>query len=81
MQRPELAARQAQWARYRAWDESHTRENALLRGEAAIRAVGEMIEFYLEVSGGSAAAWRNEGAKVEAIRRVRQALRFAAPAR
>jgi len=43
--------------------------------------VGEMIEFYLEVSGGSAAAWRNEGAKVEAIRRVRQALRFVAPAR
>ncbi len=77
----QLAARQAQWARYRAWDESRSRENPPLRGEAAIRAVGELMDFYLEISGGSATAWRNERTKVEAIRRLRQALRFAAPAR
>ena len=44
MQRPELAARQAQWARYRAWDESHTRENALPRGEAALLTIARVLE-------------------------------------
>jgi ribosomal protein S12 methylthiotransferase accessory factor YcaO len=77
----QLAARQAQWARFRAWEDSQSRGTASISGEAAIRAVGEVIEFYLEVTGGLLPAGRSVGATVEAVRRLRDALRFAVPAR
>ncbi len=80
MTRRELAVRQAQWARFRAWEESRSRGMVPIHGEAAVRVVGEVLEFYLEVSGGLAAARRSVRAKAEAIRRLREALRFAAPA-
>jgi len=78
MTRRELAVRQAQWARFRAWEES--RGMAPIHGEAAVRAVGEVVEFYLKVPGRLTAARRSVEAKVEAIRHLRDALRFAAPA-
>jgi len=77
----QLAARQAQWARFRAWEDSQSRGTGSISGEAAIRAIGEVVEFYLKVSGGGAASQRNVAAKVEAIRRLREALRFVPPAR
>lgn len=81
MTRRELAARQAQWARFRAWEETRSRETTSISGEAAIRAVGEVVEFYMQVSGDTAAARRDVAEKVEAVRRLHQALRFAAPVR
>lgn len=81
MTRRELAARQAQWARFRAWEESRGQGMGPVRGAAAVRAVGEVVEFYLEVSGGLGTARRSVGEKAEAIRRLRDALRFAVPAR
>lgn len=80
MTRREMAARQAQWARFRAWEDSQSRGTGSISGEAALRAVGEVVEFYLQVSGGAAPARRNVAAKVEAIRRLREALRFVRPA-
>ena len=78
----QLAARQAQWARFRAWEESRGQGMApTIHGEAAIRAVGEVMEFYLEVSGGLLPAGRSLRATVEAVRRLHHALRFAVPAR
>ena len=80
MTRRELAVRQAQWARFRAWEDGH-RGAASISGEAAIRAVGEILEFYLEVSGCRFPAGLSVGATVEAVRRLHHALRFAQPAR
>ena len=81
MTRRQLAARQAQWARFHEWEESRGQGVAGIHGEAAVRVVGEVIEFYLEASGSSVIARRSVEAKAEAIRRLRDALRFATPAR
>ncbi len=81
MTRRELAARQAQWARFLAWEDSQSRGTASISGEAAIRAVGEVVDFYLEVSGRLFTTRRSVRAKAEAIRRLREALRFIRPAR
>lgn len=78
MPRPEMADRQAEWARFRAWEERWNREGPQLDGEAAVRAVGEIVEFYLEVSGGSAAARQSVAAKAEAVRRLQHGLGFVA---
>ncbi len=75
----ELAARQAQWARFRAWEDSQSRATPCISGEAAIRAVGEVLDFYLKVSGGLLPAGRGVGATVEAVRRLRSALRSLCP--
>lgn len=73
----EIAARQAQWMRFRTWEKGYARQ----RGEVAVRAVGEILEFYLQVSGGSVLARPSPTAKAEAIRRLRHALRFVPLAR
>ncbi len=80
MTRRELAVRQAQWARFRAWEESRGQGMAPIHGEAAVRAVGEVVEFYLKVPGRLTTARRSVEAKAEAIRHLRDALRFVAPA-
>ncbi len=77
----QLAARQAQWARFRAWEDSQSRGTASISGEAAIRAIGEVMEFYLAVSGGLLPAGRSVEATVEAVRRLHDALRFAVSVR
>lgn len=77
--RQQTVARQAQWARFRAWEERCGRRGRPFPGEEAVRAVGEIVEFYLRVSG--AVASRSVTQKAEAIRRLRQALRFVPPVR
>lgn len=72
----DMDTRKSQWARFHAWEERHAREAIPRSSEAVVRAAGEMIEFYLRVSGGLAPTGLGPTAKAEVIRRLRDALRF-----
>lgn len=74
----QIAHRQAQWARFAAWEANWNRGKPQLDAEEAVRAVGEIVEFSLRVSGGSGSA-RGVAEKAEAIRRLQRSLRFLAP--
>lgn len=76
MTQREIAQRRAQWARFEAWESSWKRRAAALDGAEALHAVGEMVEFYLQLSGGSPSPGRSITDKVEAIQRLRDALGF-----
>lgn len=80
MPRWEIAERQAQWARFRAWEESRPGPAGGLSEAAALPAVGEVVEFYLEVSGAAAVpAQRSVPATTAAVRRLHHLLRAVAP--
>lgn len=75
----ELLRRQAQWARFHAWEERRRRDAAGSAGEDAVRAIGEILEFFLDVSG--ALPRRDIGEKIEGIARLRRALGAIPPRR
>lgn len=79
MLRREIADRQAQWARFGAWEKRQNPRLTRLDGEEAIRAVGEIVEFYLEVAASPLLVQRSVAVKVEGVRCLRRALRSVAP--
>ena len=79
MLRGGLAERQAQWARFHAWEKKRNRQVTGVDGEVIVRAVGEIVEFYLEAAGNAASARRSVAVKAEGVRRLQRALRSVAP--